>query len=407
MSSNAPAGRSQRGPALARCVGDVDRFLEEHWNQRFHLHPGDDADDLLSLDDVDEILTQTSPRAPAFRLVRNGQTLPRSSYTRPGTQGGQRLSDLPDVGRVFQLFDDGATIALQGLHRYWAPVTRFCRELETFLSHPVQANAYVTPPGARGLNVHHDTHDVFALQTFGRKHWVVHEPAVEVPLASQGWSSDEHEPGPLVLETDLTPGDCLYLPRGTPHAAETRGSASVHLTIGIRTIRWHDVITAALEDAGEQRDFRDALPVGFANDPRALAPDLETVLKQAAAWLAAQDADELAERAADRFWRSRQPPLAGQLRQLLELDAVGADTVVRRRQHVVARLRADDDVELLLGDRTVRLPLVTADAVRDLLSGRRLRVGDIDTTLALESRLVLVRRLIREGVLVAEPAADE
>lgn len=411
MERDDPARTERSGrvdAALARCVGDVTLFLEHHWGQRFHLHEGEvePAEALLSLDHVDRLLTQTSPRAPAFRLVQHGRSLPRSSYTRAGTLGGQRLSDLPDVGRVFELFEQGATIALQGLHRYWSPVTTFCRELEVFLCHPVQANAYITPPESRGLNVHHDTHDVFALQTYGTKHWVVHEPAIEAPLESQRWSSDEHAPGPLALETDLTPGDCLYLPRGTPHAAETRDSASVHLTLGIRAVRWLDVLESALSRAGQERVFRDALPVGYAHEPSALKDEIATMLKQAGAWLAEQDVGALADEVADTFWRSRQPPLSGQLRQLLDLDRLGPTTEVRRRDHVVARLRAAEEVELLLGDRTVRLPLSTADALRQLLSGDLVRIDQLDTTLDLDSRLVLVRRLIRDGVLVAEHRDD-
>ena len=399
------AGSGRASAALSRLVGDVERFLDEHWGQQFHLHTEvEDAAQLLALDDVDSLLTQTSPRVPAFRLVQHGRTLPRSSYTRPGTLGGQRLSDLPDVGRVLKLFEDGATIALQGLHRYWAPVTEFCRELETFLSHPVQANAYITPPGSRGLNVHHDTHDVFALQTYGSKHWVVHEPAIEAPLATQRWSSDEHEPGPLALETDLQPGDCLYLPRGTPHAAETRDEPSVHLTLGIRAVRWHDVLTTALEAAADERAFRDALPVGFAHEPAAFASEVETLLKRAGAWLAEQDHGEVARRVTDDFWRSRQPPLAGQLRQILDVDHIEPSTPVRRREHVVARLVAEDDVELLLGDRTIHLPLFTAEAVRHLLSGQPTTAEELDPAMDLESRLVLIRRLVREGLVVADVA---
>ncbi|KPC69204.1 hypothetical protein ADL27_54620, partial [Streptomyces sp. NRRL F-6602] len=71
---------------------------------------------------------------------------------------------------------DGATLVLQALHRTWQPVAEFCAGLGTELGHPVQANAYVTPPQNRGFDDHYDVHDVFVLQIEGTKRWLVHRP---------------------------------------------------------------------------------------------------------------------------------------------------------------------------------------------------------------------------------------
>ena len=130
--------------------------------------------DLLTLDDVDRILTTTSLRTPSFRLVKAGEQISESAYTRSGRTGSKPVSGMADAARIAELFDDGATIVLQGLHRNWEPVAAFCRALELQLGHPCQVNAYITPPGAQGLALHADPHDVFVLQAFGRKHWEVH-----------------------------------------------------------------------------------------------------------------------------------------------------------------------------------------------------------------------------------------
>ncbi len=395
------------GPALERCVGDAEAFLRDTWAHRPHLHRTDsDAfDDLLSIDDVDRLLTTTSPRAPAFRLVRDGSSLPRSSYTRSGTLGGQRLHDLPDVGRVLHHVDGGATLVLQALHRYHEPLTRFCRDLELQLTQPAQANAYLTPPGSAGLDVHHDTHDVFVLQTYGRKHWVVHEPAVEDPLSSQRWSSDEHEPGPLLLDTHLDPGDALYVPRGTPHAAEALDEPSLHITIGIRSATWHDVLRDVVSLAEDEVTFREALPVGYVDDPEGFAEEVARRLKDAASWIGSLDPEELARRAADRFRSGRTPILDGQLRQLLELDRIDPDTTVERLPGTVADLEVDDQRAVLqLADREVSFPVELAPTLRDVLRADRFRPSDLEG-LDPDSRLVLVRRLVREGLLTVRPDA--
>ena len=338
--------------------------------------------------------------------MQGGSALPRSTYTRRGTVGGQRLDDLPDPGRILALFDDGATIALQGLHRWWPPVAALCRGIQEALTHPVQANAYVTPPGSRGLDVHHDTHDVIALQTEGRKHWVVHEPAVRLPLPNQRWDSDEHVPGDLVLDTDLGPGDSLYLPRGTPHAAETTDSYSVHLTIGIRTVTWHQVLERALARAADEERFRGALTPGFAREPETLAAAAEDVLREAGEWLTAVDPGTLTAEVLDDVWTSRQPDLRQGLTLLARHRDLDDGTVVRPRPGLRVQIRDEGErVALVLGDRTVRLPAALRATVERLLD-RSTRVGELADVLDDRSRVVLVRRLLREGLLLVGGPGD-
>ena len=163
--------------ALARCVGEPDRFLAEDWGRRAAVFPGSEPArfaDLLTLADVDRFLTTTALRTPFFRLVQAGERISEASYTRSGRAGSRDVSGIVDPARVASLFEQGATIVLQGMHRWSEPLTRFCRDLELDLGFPCQVNAYITPAGAQGLALHADPHDVFVLQAFGRKRWEVH-----------------------------------------------------------------------------------------------------------------------------------------------------------------------------------------------------------------------------------------
>jgi bifunctional lysine-specific demethylase and histidyl-hydroxylase NO66 len=371
--------------SLARCVGEVDRFFSDAWDRRVHLHRGEGFGDLLTLEDVDRIVATTGLRAPAFRLVKDGATLPQSSYTRAARVGSRDISDLIDVARVHAEFDDGATIVLQGLHRYWEPVTRLARDLELVLTHPVQANAYLTPPVAQGLRVHDDPHDVFALQTHGRKHWVTYD--------------DDGNP---TLDVELDPGDALYVPRGTPHAARTVDEASIHLTIGVKVLTWADVARSALKDL-DSAALEQALPAGFANDPDGFGQLVASRLKEVAHELGGIDGAAVAAAVTRSFWRNRPPLLDGQLAQLLALDAITDATGVALRPAAVCRLDTRDDrARLQLGDRQLLLPGAAEPALRCILERGRLRVRDLEPFLDEQGRLVLVRRLVREGLLVAD-----
>jgi lysine-specific demethylase/histidyl-hydroxylase NO66 len=390
------------GYALARCVGNAAGFLADHWSRSPLHQPARDAAgfaDLLSLDDVDGIVA-SFPRLPSFRLVKDGRPLEPSRYTRSARLGGRSVSDVGDIGRIYEEFRFGATIVLQGLHRTWLPLARFCRDLELELTHPAQANAYVTPPTARGLAVHYDTHDVFVLQLAGTKAWTVYEPVLELPLASQRWSSSMGSPDEPLLAVDLSPGDVLYIPRGFLHAARAQEGVSAHLTIGVSTFTWHDVLREALNGIDDEVEFRRPLPAGFAEHEEQLASDLGARLGHLRDWLEKVDTAEVARRMTRRFWSARTPVLAGHLRQLAEADRVDDRSKVRRRAGTVCAIEVvDDRLALLLGDRRIEMPAQLEPVVRRLAGGATLAVGELADQLDGASRRVLVARLVREGLL--------
>jgi hypothetical protein len=66
-------------------------------------------------------------------------------------------------------------------------------------------------------------------------------------------------------------------------------------------------------------------------------------------------------------------------------------------RHLVTE--ADDEVVLRAADRTLRLPAASGKAVRALLDGERLRIGDLPG-LSPDEAMELARRLVREAVVV-------
>ena len=339
-------------------------------------------------------------RFPAIRLVQDGETLPPSSYTKRGRLQSRDVDDFIDAGRVVSLFDQGATIVLQALHRYWAPLGLFCRDLENDLTHPVQTNVYVTPPSSRGLDIHYDTHDVFVLQVSGVKHWLVWDQAFDRPLAHQHRTGRYEDPGTPSIDVELKPGDSLYIPRGFLHAAETGERESSHMTVGILTYTWMDVVKQATEGAASESSFREALPAGFAHSPASIRDEARAKLSQVARWIETLEPEDLVARLADRFWSSRPPVLTGMLQQALEASSVDDSTVVTRRPGTTAQVKVSgDELTLVLGDRKVVMPAWVEGAVNMVLERRGFRVRELERYLDESSRLVLVRRLIREGLL--------
>jgi hypothetical protein len=394
------------GAALERCVGDVRSFAEDHWGRQPLLHRGDPRafDGLLDLADVDRLITETLLRMPAFRLVKDGEPLEPSAYTQTVRIGGQKLERTVRPDRVADEFEAGATIVLQALHRQSGAIGRFCRGLELALTHPVQANAYVTPPAARGFSVHHDTHDVFVLQTHGRKAWRVYRPLVELAGPDQPWKGSLGDPGEPLLEAELGPGDSLYIPRGFPHDARAQEGVSVHVTVGILASTWVDLWRGVMRGVSEHQSFREPLPIGFAADPEALETDLEVRRKELHAWLDEMAGPEALRDLAERFWRARRPVSAGRIRGLeQEIDAA---TRVRRVPEGVFRVGTDGDrATVLMGLRELRMPGFCEEALRFVAgAGGPFTAADLPGLPDEGSGVVIVERLAREGALEVEGA---
>ena len=372
--------------ALDLLSGDADAFLEHSWASRVHVHKADRSGviDLLSLRDADRLLMSSAMRTPSLRVAKDGTVLPASSFTRSASIAGTAMTGLVDTRKVVDLFVGGATLVLQGLHRYWPPLTELIRSLEHALGHPCQANAYLTPPGAQGFAKHSDTHDVFVFQTHGAKEWEIDE--------------DGH-----TLSILMEPGTCIYLPAGTPHAARTQDSSSLHVTVGINQISWREVLERAVSSVLKETVHDGRIPAGYLDNPAVLARELSAQLRTLASEVEALDPASVASAEASRFLTSRPPTLQGAITDSLDArrprrrhDGTAA---TRCAQSSIQADDADGRVRLLLGDRELRLPARTRDALEQLTGWSAFTPRRLEPWLDQESRLVLVRRLVREGLL--------
>ena len=381
--------------ALALTIDPVDAelFLAEHWERRPLVVPRSESgrfDGILSAGDVDRLVCTTAIRAPAFRLVKDGAQIPLGEYTQnvPWRPGG--FSQTAVVSRVAAEFERGATIVVQALNLHWHPAAVYCRAVEARLGCPVQANAYYTPALAQGFSVHHDTHEVFVLQVSGSKRWRFYEPVVELPLKNQRWSPRLGDPGEPVEDLVLEEGDTLYLPRGWPHEAASADADSLHLTIGMHPHTRLDALKAALESCAEDVEFR-----------RSVGPDGALpgyLLERLAGRL---EPEEVTRRRRRGLVSTRRPILDGQLEQVRALEHLTIAHELERRPTVIAELEATGDGAMLLFEgKEVVFPIQARTAVEALChADGPFTAAELPGPLDEDGRLVLVRRLVREGFL--------
>jgi len=378
--------------ALARCLDPVDAeaFLAEHWEQRPLVVPRDEPgrfDDLLSEADVERLVCSTAIRYPGFRLVREGSQIPVGAYTSE-VSWRPPFTSTADVPRVVAEWEAGATIVLQALHVNWHPLAVFCRLLEDALGRGVQANSYSTPSGSQGFDVHHDTHDVLVLQVAGEKRWKLYDPLLELPLKHQRYSSSLGDSGAPTDDFVLRAGDTLYLPRGWLHEAETSATDSLHLTIGIAAHTWLDAARGALAALEDEPGFRPDVARGE-------AAGLEAALT------AQLDPETVERRRRRRFVETRRPIREDGLSQLRALERLDGATMLERRATVIADLEESNGiVTLVFEGKEIGFPAHAAPGVHACFDAEGpFRAADLPGDLDADGRLVLVRRLVREGFL--------
>lgn len=396
MSSHPPEGSLDW---LLHPVGRLEFFESYFEKQPLVIHRSDGGyfRSLLTLEEVDRVLTTLDRRYPDVVLKNASREVSPDEYT-----VGE---DALDVARVYQLFGEGSTITLAFLDAVVPSLARFCRALEAEFSCPFQTNVYLTPPSAQGAKIHYDTHDVFVLQAGGSKRWTIYGTPVVLPLPNQDYDPGLHAAGEPTREFTLEAGDVAYVPRGVMHDARSTDTVSLHITAGILRFTWTDLLLETVAEAAlRDPSFRQSLPPGFAApgfDRAAARKRLQELLGRVAA---RPDFDLALDHFIGEFLSACPPVLEGQMAQLAALDELGAASRVGVRQSVVARIAGNGEgLSVECYGRRITFPRHAAEAVRYALGHASFRVRDLPGPLDDAGKLTLIRRLIREGLVIALP----
>lgn len=360
----------------------INRERPDHWG------------DLLSIDDIDRALTTQGIRYPNVDMVNSANPVTNGDFTTRGN-----ALDLP---KVFQLFEGGATIILPALHESHPRLGALCRHLEAELSTPFQTNIYFTPPDARGFKAHYDTHCVFVLQVAGTKAWRIYDEPVKLPHRGQRYFRPDDELGEPSRTFELQPGDLAYVPRGVVHdAVATPGESSLHITLGVMSYTWSDLLLEALSATSlAHDDFRRSLPIGHAREGfdrtearRAFERLLDLTREHA-------DFDSAFDHFVDRLVSARRPDMRGQTAQIARLAAIDGSTRAAPRPALAYTVSEDEETVSLRGyGKTITLPRHAADTLRAALTDGSYAVRDLPGDLDMDGKVTLVRRLVREGLV--------
>lgn len=373
----------------------AERFFSAHYEREPVIGTTGDPDRfrlVVNVSDIDRLVTSTD--------LKEGDLI-LADARRGGIEPSVYLDDqsFVDRGVVASQYRAGATIILNQAQRSIPGLGALCEGLEHVFSSHVQTNLYLTPPDSQGFPSHFDNHDVFVMQVEGRKRWRLYNTPIDTPYRGEGFDSQEHERGEITHDFVLSPGDCVYIPRGLMHDAETAGNeASLHVAIGLITRTWADLMLEAVSEVAlREPAFRQSLPAGYGRDDfdrtavRATMAELATILARELR------ADPAMDLLADTFVKTR--PARNRQRILDGLRGIDSATCYRRAPFVAWRLRAvADDVLLVLPGGELHYAVAVLPALRRALDGSPFTLGDLPG----EGIEMLLGDLIDYGVVIAD-----
>lgn len=393
--------------SLAQILAPVstEELRDRYWEKDYlHVERGDPGyySDLFSFADVDR----------ALYLARESARDPVSVVPPPDSGRSSRsfkAREVP-VETLYNAFNQGDTLGLSGLQAFWPAAGRLAAALQEDLDARINVNFYLTRAGSQGFALHFDTHDVLVLQVGGAKDWFLYDPAVPLPISSlehaghigAGFNTMVPEDGArLRRKIRLRSGDLLYMPRGLPHKAIASDEPSLHLTVGIHSLYWVDVLKAAVDLLAVERvELRRTLPPAFFADgapPAELEARFRELLALAQASASLSDARRALRQA--RLAKGFVPP-DGHFQELVALDTLRLESEVERREGLPCSVSTRNGTARLdFGANHLSGPASLAPSLELIRSRKRFRVADLPGDLSDSSKIVLVQRLVREGLL--------
>jgi ribosomal protein L16 Arg81 hydroxylase len=373
-----------------------DEFQSRYYERAVcHIRRQDSSyfNDLLSIDQLDRVLTTGRARHPEISLVQNEKTITANDYV----DDGGRV----DPVRATRLFRQGATIIFTHLHQRLPSLGRLCEGLERAFASRMQTNIYLTPPGAQGFAPHWDTHDVFILQIEGTKRWTIYDTKIPLPLYAQTFDRTVHSVGAPTMEFDLEPGDTVYIPRGAIHSARSSDDTSLHITTGLIAYNWTDLLLQTVVAAGmNQIELRQNLPLGWPEmaDDGPLADQYRARVERLIAYVASNPPPFAV--LADSLTADYNSLASGRLKRAIDSNRLTLASMVRLRDDAEV-VPGTGQCSVRCGAKEFEMPAAVLPALQHLELNKPCTIGGLPDALDDDSKLVLVRRLMSEGIVDA------
>lgn len=380
----------------------IEDFFQNYFEKQF-LHIKRDSSDyyhhILNTKDLDIYFQTRNLRHDYLRVVKDGADCPSDDWTKIEKRNNTEPYRLVVIEKLFGLFNDGATIIINAAQTAIPSIASFCSSLEYELKTCVQPNIYITPPNEQGFTPHFDPHDVFILQISGSKEWCLFDAPFPLPVTAQSISEHHYETKEPKQVITMQPGDMLYMPRGTVHFAKSKDAASIHITVGLLSRYWFNLLENLVEIAKEDSDFRKMIPLGLQSE-EAEEKFLEEFENKLKVLISKTDAKILLERNHEKFVENHLIDRKDYFTNLLQVDEINLDTKVSRRTDIEYLIEKNEqEVCIKFGVEKMLLPHFALSSLELFLQDKPFAVREIHGLISDSGKLDLVKKFVKAGFL--------
>ena len=246
-------------------------FLATRYRERqavLFRGPQDRFKSIVTWQDVNRFVSSRALAPKMMVLPREGSVIPihMVSDNRRGMGLRPFGEQVPVVDhKLLTVLRRGATLVLNRIHQVHPAAQALVSRIEDATEGYGQANLYASWTNSRGFATHWDTHDAFIFQLSGCKRWFVYGETRAVPL-DMDVSPNADPPSKPLWDGFLTPGDVLFLPRGTWHDARVEnpageGIGSLHLTVSTIPVTGRNLLRWLVAKLSHHELFRMDLPL--------------------------------------------------------------------------------------------------------------------------------------------------
>src|ERR1044072_2465374 len=357
-----------------------ERFFTELWEME-NLCGGPLAQEqiagLPSQADVDSLIyTLTLNDSDFISISNKSGVLPSSAYL---------SEDSVDMTAVQEAQKAGYTIQLSRLEKRWPTAGQLARAIEhSFINHGhllserVSASLFMMPAHAE-CELSKNEYVVFVIQ-----------------LEGAGWCTAAGETG-KILQHEMEKGKALFIPRGFTCEIVTTESRSLYLSLHLRPYTWADLVLRVAQADPRLREL--LTEVNWDHDD-STADFIDRYQERVTGLLDGVDAREVATDILNDFMTKLDNLPDEGFRQIQDLDSIGLDTSVAKRSGAFTHvIRDTDNLCLRFPGSGFKASHSIEPVFRFLSEKNSFLVSQLPDVLSPESKLQLVRELVREGLL--------
>lgn len=350
--------------------------------------------DILNIGIINNYFNQADIIYPTLRLVKEADEISPQNFTYSITTTPIKSTEgIVEKEKMFHYFFNGYTIILNSFERNNLNILNLRHIVERTFYTRAQANIYLTPFNSQGFNPHWDNHDVFILQVGGSKEWKIYDCSFELPSRREFFEGNWIPTEPTIA-TILEEGDLLYIPRGFVHEAKSNDSISAHITLGLFTYTYGDLLRLIVEDVEKEISFRKSLPENY-------EIDRDEFLRNIIEFLSNTDIQKSITKLQDLFLSKCLTDPTDRLMDYMTINSLNMKTVLRKRESIFYDIKYNkENIVIKFNNKLITLPAFVTSFMKFILSNEQFCVEKIECDLEDSSKILLCRKLIEEGFLI-------